>query len=148
MEFPVMATRRLLQVKSLLLLGAMAALLALAGCKVNYAEAPKAESAAKPLMTWRVASAYLEDIFAKIPNSSIDDFRRETPDEERALVNASHGETGVKDNTTSCTTSTAAWMIIPRRWARPAKPCSGPIDRYGLDQEPAKPTLPGQHANC
>ena len=78
-------------------LGAVAALLALAGCKVEPLSAPKAAAAAPALMSWRVASAYLEDIFATIPNSSIDDFRKETPDEERALVNASHGEAGVKE---------------------------------------------------
>jgi SAM-dependent methyltransferase len=49
-------------------------------------------------MSWRVATAYLEDIFAQIPDSSIDDFRKDTPAEERRLINASHGETGLKDD--------------------------------------------------
>ena len=79
--------------------GAMAALLAL-GCKVEPAAspAPAAQAPARPaIMSWRVASAYLEDIFATIPNSSIDDFRRETPEGERNLVNASHGAAGIKE---------------------------------------------------
>jgi hypothetical protein len=45
-----------------------------------------------------VASAHLEDIYALIPNSSIDDLRRDTPDAERRLVNASHGPAGVQDD--------------------------------------------------
>ena len=61
--------------------------------------AAPAPAAARPaLLSWRVASAYLEDIFAQIPNSGIDDFRKDTPDAERALVNASHGEAGIKDD--------------------------------------------------
>jgi hypothetical protein len=72
-------------------------MLALPGCKVQ--PAPALPTATRPAaMSWRVASAHLDDIFAKIPNSSIDDFRRETPEEERTLVNASHGEAGIKDN--------------------------------------------------
>jgi len=72
--------------------------LALPGCRIP-APAPAPAPPARPaLLSWRVASAYLEDIFADIPNSSIEDFRRETPEEERIRVNASHGETGVKDD--------------------------------------------------
>ena len=87
---------------SLAALGAAAFLVALPGCKAPMAEPPKPVAAAQPvrpaLLSWRVASAYLEDIFAKIPNSSIDDFRKETSDEERLRVNASHGEAGLKEN--------------------------------------------------
>jgi hypothetical protein len=53
---------------------------------------------APPVMSWRVATAHLEDIFEAIPNSSIDAFRMETPDEERLRVNASHGEAGVQED--------------------------------------------------
>ena len=82
-----------------LLLGAMVPFLALPGCRTWEAEPPKKVEPVKPKpMSWRVASAYLEDIFAQIPNSSIDDFRKETPEEERFRVNASHGEAGVKED--------------------------------------------------
>jgi len=87
--------------RQLILLPALA-LLALPGCKVAAPEPAPAAVPAPParpaLMSWRVASAHLEDIFADIPNSSIDDFRRETPEAERLLVNASHGEAGLKEN--------------------------------------------------
>jgi hypothetical protein len=85
----------------LLPLGAAALLLAIPACNVQPAPAPQPQAAQAPkpkLMSWRVASAHLEDIFAQIPNSSIDDFRKDTPAEERKRVNASHGETGVKDD--------------------------------------------------
>jgi hypothetical protein len=49
-------------------------------------------------MSWRVAGAYLDDIFEKIPSSSVDDFRRHTPEEERKRVNASHGDAGLKSD--------------------------------------------------
>jgi len=88
------------------LLGALAALLVLPGCRsvtvdparTGKVETPAATPPPAPLLSWRVASAYLEDIFAQIPRSSIDDFRKETPEEERARVNASHGEAGLKGN--------------------------------------------------
>jgi len=84
--------------RHLAMAGALAALLALPGCKVAPAPAPGPEAAPKPaLMSWRVAAAYLDDIFETIPNSSIDDFRKDTPEEERALVNASHGDAGIKE---------------------------------------------------
>ena len=87
--------------RQLILLPALA-LLALPGCKVAAPEPAPAAVPTPParpaLMSWRVASAHLEDIFADIPNSSIDDFRRETPEAERLLVNASHGEAGLKEN--------------------------------------------------
>ena len=92
------------RVGSGLLAGTAAVLLALPGCRPARVEGPKPEAAmpeppARPkLLSWRVASAYLEDIFAQIPNSSIDDFRKDTPDEERLRVNASHGEAGLKEN--------------------------------------------------
>ena len=81
-------------------LGAIAVLLVLPGCRSVAVEPPRVETTAPPapLLSWRVASAYLEDIFAQIPKSSIDDFRKETPEEERTRVNASHGETGLKEN--------------------------------------------------
>lgn len=85
------------RILSLLALGlGLAPVLLLPGCKVRSAPAPMAARPA--LLSWRVASAYLEDIFAKIPNSSIDDFRKETPEAERDLVNASHGEAGIKES--------------------------------------------------
>lgn len=89
--------------RCLWLVGAIAVLLVLPGCRNATIEPPRAETSAPPamvapLLSWRVASAYLEDIFAQIPKSSIDDFRKETPEEERARVNASHGEKGLKDN--------------------------------------------------
>ncbi len=65
-------------------------LLALTGCQRAPVTAPP--------MTWRVASAHLEDIFAEIPNSSIDDFRKELPKEEREAVNASHGAEGLEED--------------------------------------------------
>lgn len=66
--------------------------LAVFGCKAPQVAAPPRA------MSWRVATAHLDDIFEQIPNSSIDDFRRETPDEERKRVNASHGEAGLKED--------------------------------------------------
>jgi hypothetical protein len=95
-------------VSALLVGSAAACLLSLPACKVAPASAPAPQPALaqapppkpkpKPLLSWRVATAYLEDIFAKIPNSSIDDFRRDTPPEERKLVNSSHGEVGIKED--------------------------------------------------
>lgn len=83
--------------KAILLLFGTATFLFLApACSAKYADEPRA-AAPRP-MSWRVASAHLEDIFAQIPNSSIDDFRKDTPARERQLVNASHGATGVKDD--------------------------------------------------
>jgi SAM-dependent methyltransferase len=78
--------------------GLMALLLAVPACQVKYASAPQTAPVQPRLLSWRVASAYLEDIFARIPNSSIDDLRKDTPAEERRLVNASHGETGLQDD--------------------------------------------------
>ncbi len=66
--------------------------LALFGCKAPRVSAPAS------VMSWRVAAAHLEDIFEQIPNSSIDDFRKETPDEERKRVNATHGEAGLRED--------------------------------------------------
>jgi len=66
--------------------------LAVSGCRAPQVATPA------PVMSWRVATAHLDDIFEQIPNSSIDDFRRETPDEERKRVNASHGEAGLKED--------------------------------------------------
>ncbi len=70
-------------------------LAALPGCRSARVEAPAPAAAAgsRP-MSWRVASAHLEDIFAEIPHSGIDDLRRDTPEAERLLVNAAHGEAG------------------------------------------------------
>jgi hypothetical protein len=86
--------------KIFLLLGATGPFLVLSGCRTWTAEPPRmaAEPAKPKLMSWRVASAHLEDIFAQIPNSSIDDFRKETPEAERIRVNASHGEAGIKED--------------------------------------------------
>ncbi|BDU74619.1 hypothetical protein [Mesoterricola silvestris] len=76
----------------------LALLLSLAplACEAPRTLAPAA--ARPPVLSWRVASAHLEDIFEQIPSSSIEDFRRDTPDAERVRVNASHGEAGVKDD--------------------------------------------------
>jgi hypothetical protein len=85
------------RVALLLTLGATAAVIHVSCCNVQPAPEPKVAAVPKPtLMSWRVASAYLEDIFTRIPNSSIDDFRKDTPPEERKLVNSAHGETGVQ----------------------------------------------------
>jgi hypothetical protein len=69
-------------------------LVSLGGCvrvtSRSEAPPPAAPIGWKPL-TWRVASAHLEDAFAAIPNSSIEDFRREIPAEERARVTAAQG---------------------------------------------------------
>ncbi|MDR3669943.1 MAG: hypothetical protein P4L36_03810 [Holophaga sp.] len=76
-----------------------ALLLSAPACQVKVDSAPASPQPAQPkLLSWRVATAYLEDIFARIPNSSIDDFRKETPVDERKRVNESHGDTGVKDD--------------------------------------------------
>jgi hypothetical protein len=76
----------------LVLLAAPAALVTQTRCQTP-APAP-----APALLSWRVASAYLEDAFGAIPNSSIDDFRRELPDAERNLINAAHGQSGVQED--------------------------------------------------
>jgi len=69
------------------------------GWKLKCPECPQIECGAKPtLMSWRVASAHLEDIFSQIPNSSIDDFRKSISEEERVKVNASHGKAGLEQN--------------------------------------------------
>jgi hypothetical protein len=78
------------------LLAASAALLTQTRCQAPAVT--KAPAPTPALLSWRVASAHLEDIFTTIPNSSIDDFRREIPDDERNLINASHGQAGVKDD--------------------------------------------------
>jgi hypothetical protein len=91
-----MTSKTCFQLLALLTFGAVAAALPLACDRTAQPEPPK--PAARPLLSWRVATAYLEDIFAKIPNSSIDDFRANTPPEERQLVNASHGEAGLKED--------------------------------------------------
>jgi SAM-dependent methyltransferase len=76
----------------------LAGALALPSCKPVSAPAPRTSPPAQPaLMSWRVANAHLEDIFETIPNSSIDAFRQDIPEEERAQVNASHGEAGIKE---------------------------------------------------
>ena len=80
-------------------IGLTALLFSAPACQVKYASAPKSGPPAPPrLLSWRVAAAYLDDIFATIPDSSIDDLRKDTPPEERRLVNAAHGETGIKDD--------------------------------------------------
>jgi len=66
--------------------------LAFVGCRAPRVAGPG------PVLSWRVAAAHLEDVFEQIPNSSIDDFRKETPDEERKRVNATHGEAGLKED--------------------------------------------------
>jgi len=85
------------------MIGAVVLSFAVLGCEVKTAPAAKVEAAVIPqpqsrLLSWRVATAYLEDLFAQIPNSSIDDFRKDTPSGERKLINASHGETGVRED--------------------------------------------------
>jgi SAM-dependent methyltransferase len=78
-----------------------AVLAALPGCRMQtvQAPAPPPAPAVQPRpMSRRVASAHLEDIFVDIPNSSIDDFRKDTPEQERAKVNAAHGEEGLKES--------------------------------------------------
>jgi hypothetical protein len=55
---------------NLLFRAALAAILALAACKTPAPQPPP--------MSWRVATAHLEDIFEQIPNSSIEDFRKES----------------------------------------------------------------------
>lgn len=78
---------------------ALLALLMLPGCRTELPEPPLSVVAVPPaLMSWRVASAHLEDIFETIPNSSIDDFRKELPEGERMAINASHGEEGLKED--------------------------------------------------
>ena len=49
-------------------------------------------------MSWRVAAANLEDVFEQIPESSIDAFRENIPQEERLRVNAANGEAGLKED--------------------------------------------------
>jgi SAM-dependent methyltransferase len=49
-------------------------------------------------MSWRVATAHLEDIFETIPDSSIDAFRSHIPEEERLRVDAANGAAGLKDD--------------------------------------------------
>jgi hypothetical protein len=67
------------------------------GWKSKCPECPQIDCGAKPtLMSWRVASAHLEDIFTQIPNSSIEDFRKAINEEERKRINAAHGEAGMK----------------------------------------------------
>jgi len=88
-------------ISSILCLNTVLFLLTAPGCQVKTANEPKVEAVtpSQPrLLSWRVASAWLEDIFAQIPNSSIEDFRKDTPAEERRLVNAAHGETGIRDD--------------------------------------------------
>ena len=86
-------------------IGGAVAVLTLAGCLnkpvvVAPPGAPvKAEEPARPrVMSWRVASAHLEDIFEQSPHSSIDDFRKDTPEEERLRVNAAGGEEGIRED--------------------------------------------------
>jgi len=98
-----MAPSRLLPILGLPVLLAAAAVLSLTSCQPPAAPAPAPPPApvppAKPaLLSWRVANAYLEDIFEKIPNSSIDAFRSHISDEERMRVDAANGEEGIKDN--------------------------------------------------
>ena len=92
--------------KFIISLSSIAVLLSLPGCRMQTvptparvpAPAPAAPAVQPRPMSWRVASAYLEDIFAAIPNSSIDDFRKDTPEQERARINAAHGEEGLKES--------------------------------------------------
>jgi len=93
------------RIPSFFMIGAVVLFFTVLGCNVKTAPEAKVEAAATPqpepkpgLMSWRVATAYLEDLFAQIPNSSIDDFRKDTPSGERKLINASHGETGVRED--------------------------------------------------
>lgn len=80
----------------MVLLAVPAALLTQVRCQ---APAPAAAPVPAPEpMSWRVASAHLEDVFGIIPGSSIEDFRREIPDAERAQINAAHGPAGIKDD--------------------------------------------------
>lgn len=83
-----------LQALGLALLAGPAALVTQTRCQAPA----QAQVPAPAPMSWRVASAHLEDIFTAIPNSSIDDFRREIPAQERNLINAAHGEAGIKDD--------------------------------------------------
>ena len=82
-------------IKPLVLLGIAAALPFQFGCKPALVP-PR--PAAPALMSWRVAAAHLEDVFEQIPESSIDAFRENIPEEERLRVNAANGEAGIKDN--------------------------------------------------
>lgn len=63
----------------------------LGGCGFHPAPRPVAAPCPWKPLSWRVATAHLEDAFASIPDSSIDDFRREIPEEERARVTAAQG---------------------------------------------------------
>lgn len=72
---------------------ATAGCLLLPGCAPRQEPRPAPRAALRPrLLSWRVATAYLEDAFQEIPNSSIDDFRRGIPGEEREKVNAAQGK--------------------------------------------------------
>jgi hypothetical protein len=71
--------------------------LAVSALLVPACTAPVTQPPGRQVMSWRVASAHLEDLFAEVPNSSIDDFRKETPAEERLKVNSAHGEAGLKE---------------------------------------------------
>jgi len=82
-------------IQSLLLVGFAAALPFQIGCKAAL-EPPR--QAAPALMSWRVAAAHLEDVFERIPESSIDAFRENIPEEDRLRVNAANGEAGLKDD--------------------------------------------------
>ncbi|HLO68786.1 MAG TPA: hypothetical protein VK188_17305 [Holophaga sp.] len=80
----------------------LACLLALAagGCRVPApAPAPQhAPAEVRQPLSWRVAAAHLEDLFERIPGSSIEDFRQAIPEEERRLINESHGAEGVAED--------------------------------------------------
>ncbi len=91
-------------IKSIIFSFGLAALITLPGCRPHAPRTPEPAPAQAPaappeprLMTWRVAGAHLEDIFAEIPNSSIEDFRNATPERERIRVNAAQGEEGAKE---------------------------------------------------
>ena len=86
----------------------LVSLLSLPACKSPSAPPPPppgppaaAAVPAQPkpaLLSWRVANAYLEDIFEQIPDSSIDAFRSHIPEAERMRVDAANGPSGLKDD--------------------------------------------------
>lgn len=70
-------------------------LLAAGGCRVPD---PAPQAPARQPLSLRVATAHLEDIFERIPGSSIEDFRAGIPEEERRAINESHGAQGVAED--------------------------------------------------
>ncbi|BDU77046.1 class I SAM-dependent methyltransferase [Mesoterricola sediminis] len=72
-----------------------ARLMIVAALVLGLGSACRVPAPAPAPLSWRVAAAHLEDVFADIPGSSIDDFRAGVPEAERHLINASHGAEGI-----------------------------------------------------